>query len=103
MYLSSNNRASKLFAIACLFAMSVSVFAQSDDSRQKGKGKHQRPQFFELDLNGDGQVLLAEFKQRPVHRVSHEQIFRHIDANGDGAISEQEFVEHKPPPRPKRD
>jgi Ca2+-binding EF-hand superfamily protein len=96
--------------ISILFAVFLSFsqfsFAKGRDAGLE-KGQHrerpQRPAFSTLDLDGDGSVVLEEFKRQPIKRRSHEEIFGHIDADADGVISEQEFNSHKPPRRAKRD
>lgn len=60
-----------------------------------------RPQFGELDLDGDSFITLSEFKQKPIPHGDHDVVFGHIDADGNGEITLQEFESHKPPPHPK--
>jgi len=50
-------------------------------------------------LNQDGAITLEEFKQKEVPHGDHEVIFKSIDTDGDGLISETELAEHKPPRR----
>ena len=69
---------------------------------------HNRPDFSECDLNGDGKIVEKEFNEarskrraeraRQGYRMKHmadAHSFKDIDANGDGAISKQEFATHQ--------
>ena len=57
------------------------------------------PQFSTLDLDGDGSVTFAEFEQNKAPNNDHATILGHIDANGDGVLTEDELTNHKPPRR----
>jgi hypothetical protein len=60
------------------------------------------PPFSQLDLNGDGQMTLEEFKSHKIPRGDHAEVFKNIDANGDGVVTESEFTSHRPPSRPSQ-
>jgi hypothetical protein len=85
---------------------SAPSFAQQDEKVMHGKEQGmkkppKRPNFSELDLDGDGNISLEEFKQHKVPQPSPEEIFTKIDIDGDGVVSKQEFMDHKPPHPPK--
>lgn len=86
-------------ALCCVIGMSLSVSALAQDRGKKEMPKHERPQFSALDLDSDGSVTYAEFEQSDVPNNDHATIFGHIDADGDGLISESEYTNHKPPRR----
>lgn len=47
-------------------------------------------------------MTLEEFSQHEIPHGEHEEVFRMIDANGDGQVTEEEFLSHKPPEPPQR-
>ena len=53
-----------------------------------GKGHHKGAKFEKHDLNGDGTISEDEFLQHAKDRFSN------IDANGDGSVSEEEAKAH---------
>jgi len=60
------------------------------------KGRRGPPAFCVLDLDANGSITLEEFKQHITRREDPETIFGMIDTNGDGMITEQELLDHKP-------
>jgi EF-hand domain pair len=60
------------------------------------------PPFSNLDLNGDGQLTLDEFKSHKIPHGDHTDVFNTIDTNGDGVITEAEYTSHRPPEPPSR-
>lgn len=68
----------------------------AQDRRPKEMPKHKRPQFLSLDLDGDGYITYVEFEQSDVPNNDHASIFGHIDADGDGILTKQDFTSHKP-------
>lgn len=84
-------------------AQGLAQQAPKEHGQGREMGKHpKRPEFSQLDVDGDGEIVLEEFKQHEIPRRSHEEIFSHIDADGNGAITRQEFIDHKPPCRPRQ-
>lgn len=80
--------------------------AQSEreqDCAQRCKGHgFKKPRFIDLDIDGDSFVTLSEFMEKPIPHGDHETVFGHIDADGNGEITQEEFDSHRPPPHPKR-
>lgn len=73
---------------------------KADQRRLQEQGQKQgfkKPRFIDLDLNGDAFITLAEFKENPLPHGEHETIFSHIDADGNGEITPDEFESHRPP------
>lgn len=83
------------------------AFAQDKPAGPGGPGKQGRPNpeeiFIKLDVDGDGNVTLEEFKQGPRQQedpAKAEEIFKKIDTNLDGSITLEEFKAHRPPHGP---
>lgn len=68
-------------------------------SHEQGKPRFHKPRFADLDLNQDTFLTLEEFKQQEIPHDDHDKVFGHIDADGNGEITEQEFAAHRPPKR----
>lgn len=94
-----NNSSVKLLTLCCLIGMSLSLSAHAQERGGQNMPKRERPAFSSLDLNSDGTVSYAEFEQTDVPNNEHSTIFGHIDADGDGVLTEEEFTNHKPPRR----
>lgn len=62
-----------------------------------GPDRQGPPPFSELDLNGDGKLLLDEFKQHEIPHGKHAEVFKTIDADGDGVVTQAELENHRPP------
>ncbi|MEP1446114.1 MAG: EF-hand domain-containing protein [Paraglaciecola sp.] len=93
------NSSVKLLTLCCLIGMSLSLSAHAQERGDRDMPKRERPAFSTLDLNSDGAVSFAEFEQSDVPNNEHSTIFGHIDADGDGVLTEEEFTSHKPPRR----
>lgn len=92
------------FSIFSAFSLAAVQAEYSSDSKiEQGQKKHKRPVFAEIDLDGNGAITLEEFKQHKIPHGEHEKIFSHIDYNNDGSISKEELTNHKPPRRPKNE
>ncbi|MCP4414740.1 MAG: EF-hand domain-containing protein [Gammaproteobacteria bacterium] len=65
-------------------------------------GRRGPPPFCMFDSNKDDSITLEEFMQNFRSRFDPEAIFKEIDKNADGFISEQELSEHKPQRRNNR-
>lgn len=102
---------SKKIGLLCVcLSFTAQLFAMPEYNRPQGeqyenksqhKTPHKRPKFSTLDLDGNGLITLAEFKQHQIPRGDHLTVFNHIDVDGNGEISEEEFVNHRPPRPPK--
>ncbi|WDE13146.1 EF-hand domain-containing protein [Thalassomonas haliotis] len=93
---------SKLIALLSLMLCSKLSYGTDGDYRQNDRNERRGPpQFSQLDLDGDNSVTLDEFSQQPIPHGDHETIFKHIDSDGDGIITELELTSHKPPRRPR--
>ena len=64
------------------------------------EGRRGPPPFSLLDQNQDGYLYLDEFRQHPIPQGTHEQIFRELDADGDGVVTREEYESHRPPGPP---
>jgi Ca2+-binding EF-hand superfamily protein len=87
--------------ICCLIGVSLSLSAHThaQERGSKDKPEHKRPQFSLLDLDQDGSVTFEEFAQSDVPNDDYATIFSHIDADGDGVLTEAELTNHRPPRR----
>jgi hypothetical protein len=65
-----------------------------------GEGRGGPPPFSSLDLNGDGEVTLDEFKSHDIPRGDHTEVFNSIDTDADGVLTQSEFSGHRPPSPP---
>ena len=74
----------------------------SSSPDRPGGERRSPPPFSQLDLNGDGQMTLEEFRRKTIPRGDHAEVFNNIDANGDGVVTEREFTSHRPPSRPSQ-
>jgi len=102
---------SKKIGLLCVcLSFSAHLFAMPDanhqqdgqyDNKPQHKTPHKRPKFSTLDLDANGVITLAEFKQHQIPRGDHLTVFNHIDVDGNGEISEEEFINHRPPRPPK--
>jgi hypothetical protein len=82
-----------------LIGISLSLFAHAQARGSKDKPEHKCPQSSSLDLDGDGSVRLEKFAQSDVPNDDYATIFGHIDADGDGVLTEAELTNHRPPHR----
>ena len=84
--------------------ITAQAIAQASEANMANEErKHfKKPRFSRLDLDGNSLVTLEEFQQKPIPHGDHEIVFAHIDANGNGEITEQEFDMHRPPERHRR-
>ena len=69
-----------LVSVATLFA-TASASGQNRD----------RPSFAELDADKDGKLSLEEFSRIENRRRAPEEMFRSLDKNGDGCVTEDEL------------
>lgn len=60
------------------------LMARFEEMRQRGEGERRERMFAELDANGDGAISADEFTSRP------REMFDRLDANGDGVVDETE-------------
>ena len=65
----------------------------SPDGERRGP-----PPFSVLDLNQDGVLRLDEFQRHAIPQGDHAEIFRTIDADADGIVTQAEYDSHRPPP-----
>ena len=94
-----------------LVGLAMAGFMTINAQAQQGMGKGMKgnmPTYADFDLNGDGQIVEAEFNQAHATRMSEmaeqgRQMkhvgefpgFSGIDTNSDGVISEEEFTAHQ--------
>jgi hypothetical protein len=78
--------------------MSSSAFAEKGEHKKRGK----RPDFVTIDTNEDGEISFDEFSQLKIRRGEPQTIFNKIDTDGSGSITKQEFSDHKPPRKGKK-
>jgi hypothetical protein len=93
----------RLYTISALVLATSLAFAQDKPAGPGGPGKQGRPNpeeiFIKLDVDGDGNVTLEEFKKGPKQQedpAKAEEIFTKIDTSADGNISLEEFKSHRP-------
>ena len=100
-----------------LISLAVAGFMTINVQAQQGTGKGMKgnmPTYADFDLNGDGQIVEAEFNQahatrmsemaaqgRPMKHVGDFPGFSGIDTNADGVISEEELTAHQAEHRAK--
>jgi hypothetical protein len=72
-------------AIALAATLSVSAFAQEPGGKPGPRGDGPRGMMQHIDADGDGKITLEEFK------APQEGRFAMLDANGDGVIDKDEF------------
>jgi hypothetical protein len=89
-----------ILAITLIISTSSIVHAQNDDHSKNGPP--QRPSFESLDTNEDGDIDFDEFSSQEIPHGDHQTIFDLIDADNNGVLSNDEFVNHKPPQRERR-
>lgn len=91
-----------LIGLLCAFAP-PSLAAKQDQGPH-----HQRPEFSDIDLNGDGSVDEAEFYEARGQRIAERSsegralknleqapAFGEIDTDSSGTVSEAEFAQHQ--------
>lgn len=63
------------------------------------------PAFSDVDTDGDGRVSLSEFQERHAKRMTVEERFARMDADGDGYLTETELAAagRKHGPRERRE
>ena len=99
-----------LRAFLILLATCVAVLALSQTAYSKcgGHGKHQMPEYSELDANGDDAVSPEEFYEfrskrmaaraaegRKMKNAENAPTFEDLDLDGDGSLSADEFTKHQ--------
>lgn len=84
-----------------LAAVSVNNADSAGDNAQV-RARPAPPPFAKLDIDGNGEVTLDEFRQLSIPHGDHQTGFTYIDSNGDGLVSEHEWLDHKPPGMPPR-
>lgn len=89
-----------ILAITLIISTSSIVHAQNDERSKNGPP--QRPSFESLDTNEDGDIDFDEFSSQEIPHGDHQTIFDLIDADNNGVLSNDEFVNHKPPQRERR-
>lgn len=86
---------SRVGALILIFASSASAMA---GGYYHQKARHLGlPSFSSLDTDGNGWIEIAEFSQQETSTLGRHTAFEHLDANGDGLISEDELASHTPP------
>ena len=106
MSIESSPRSRSFWAIAGVF-LAVCVFSASADAAHHGKG-HNMPKFADIDLDGNGAVVAAEFYEaRAKHmaerakaggkmkNAANAPTFESIDLDDNGEISPEEFATHQ--------
>jgi len=89
--------------IALISALFITVVGCSHADDRQGPPGGDRPEFSTVDTDDSGYIDIDEFSAQTLPgNVDPETIFNHIDADGDGQITEQEFNDHKPPMPPQR-
>ena len=76
----TRNNIFKMVALSSAIALTLPMAVAA------GPGKHERPSFEQLDINGDGKITQDEMKARGEAR------FKEADANGDGMLSQDELA-----------
>jgi hypothetical protein len=87
--------------LAITLIISTSSVVQANNERSKN-GPPQRPSFESIDVNEDGNIDFDEFSSKELPHGDHQTVFDMIDADNNGIISNEEFVNHKPPQRQQR-
>jgi hypothetical protein len=93
------NGSIKLLTLCCLIGISLCLCAYAQDRGSKDKPEHKSPQFSSLDLDGDDPVSFEEFTQSDVPNDDYATISGHIDADGDGLLTEAELTNQRPSSR----
>jgi Ca2+-binding EF-hand superfamily protein len=78
----------------------VVIFSQAQ-AQEKNRDRPEPPIFSAIDINGDGEIDMAEFSQQTLPHGDHQSIFSHIDSDNNGVISSTEFKNHRPPTKQK--
>lgn len=82
-------------AVAVILAASVATAAYANPASHMGSGhatgKHMADRFDQMDTNGDGKVVLEEF--RAAFPNMSEQAFAVIDVNGNKSIERSEWLD----------
>ena len=90
-----SKRKNVIVAVILFLGVTAQSYAQ-----EKGPGAP--PAFSSVDLDGNGEVNFEEFSQQKLPGGDPKEVFDSIDSNDDEIITEQEFIDHKPPPPPRR-
>jgi hypothetical protein len=93
------NGSIKLLTLCCLIGISLCLCPYAQDRGSKDKPEHKSPQFSSLDLDGDDPVSFEEFTQSDVPNDDYATISGHIDADGDGLLTEAELTVQRPSSR----
>ncbi|XP_073149935.1 uncharacterized protein [Henckelia pumila] len=62
------------------------------DRATKGEKELVKQYFNKFDIKGDGKISLQQYKKGVAKHLSDENIFRKLDANGDGSLDFEEVV-----------
>ncbi|MBU2871547.1 EF-hand domain-containing protein [Colwellia sp. E2M01] len=95
------NQYSKL-VLSIAIVISTATTVQAENAEHSKNGPPQRPTFEQLDINQDSEIDFEEFSSQEIPHGDHQTIFDMIDIDGSGFISNEEFVNHKPPQPKKR-
>lgn len=79
------------FFIGASLGVSLLIFGQTGCAAQKPEPNVMQERFVQMDANGDGRVVLEEF--RAAFPNMNENAFVVIDKNGDKGIDEAEWLE----------
>jgi alkanesulfonate monooxygenase SsuD/methylene tetrahydromethanopterin reductase-like flavin-dependent oxidoreductase (luciferase family) len=81
-------------AMVSVVSFSGSALAKQDGDERK---RPKPPTFEQLDVNGDGDVTLAEVISGSVEKVAErsQKMFEMMDVDGDGVVTEGEFEDAK--------
>lgn len=78
--------------------LSVECFAKGGKKRANNSPVISAEEMFKkLDLNGDGKLTLAEYKDAKTDQNEAEKEFKAMDKDGDGAVTLEEF-KNRPTP-----
>ncbi|MDH5455157.1 MAG: hypothetical protein OEY37_03735 [Gammaproteobacteria bacterium] len=97
-----------LRAFLILLATCAVIIVLSAPAIAEGHGKHQCPEYADIDANADNAVTAEEFYQFRAKRMSERAAegrkmknaknapsFEDLDLDGDGNLSADEFAEHR--------